>query len=797
MSTESTEYFPSPILIPGAVLNGRYVVEAEVGRGGIGVVYRARDERLVSRPVVVKVLLEKSAKSAWLLNKFEHEIEALSRINHPGIVGVLDKGELPGGQPFLVMQYINGVTLRTALRGGALPLRRASGIIRQLGRALTAVHEHDICHRDLKPENVMLQDEDEGEEAVKLIDFGIAKVQNAVTGLNTSGSRLAGTPHYMAPEQFRHAPVTAASDIYALGVIAFEMLTGRHPFVDLALKEKITLDELYRRQCAGPAAWPRELRPELSEESDQIIRRALAPEPEARYRRARELGDELADELRERGAKDAREVPRETSGQRPRVALLYKRRAQPDEYVLKLLEERLKASYEVFIDRRMSVGVEWAREIERQIRMADAVIPLLSATSTHSEMLAYEVEIAHEAAQQNGKPRLLPVRVNYEAPLPGPLGSILTPLQYAHWASREDDERLVAEITQALVTPPRLMPKKLEAEGGAVPLDSEFYVVRPTDHEFLSAIERRDSVVLVKGARQMGKTSLLARGLHLARGMGAHVVLTDFQKLNAEHLSSITALFQSLGGIMADQLDLDCYPEDVWDARHGASINFERYLRRVAFRKFDGPLVWGMDEVDRLFSCDFASEVFALFRSWHNDRALVPEAPWPRLTMAMAYATEAHLFITDPNMSPFNVGTRLMLDDFTPEQVNELNRRYGKPLRSAAELSRFYGLLGGHPYLVRRGLNELVLHETTLDDFERQAYLDEGPFGDHLRRFLVILAQDAALCDAMRKLLRGHARPSDKDFYRLRSAGLLTGHTAAEALPRCRLYGDYFRHHLL
>jgi|SRR5215213_6417875 len=165
--------------------------------------------------------------------------------------------------------------------------------------------------------------------------------------------------------------------------------------------------------------------------------------------------------------------------------------------------------------------------------------------------------------------------------------------------------------------------------------------------------------------------------------------------------------------------------------------------------------------------------------------------------MAMAYATEAHLFITDPNMSPFNVGTRLMLDDFTPEQVNELNRRYGKPLRDAAELSRFYGLLGGHPYLVRRGLNELVSHETTLDDFERQACLDEGPFGDHLRRFLVILAQDAALCDAMRKLLRGHAKPSDKDFYRLRSAGLLWGHTAAEARPRCRLYGDYFRHHLL
>jgi hypothetical protein len=163
----------------------------------------------------------------------------------------------------------------------------------------------------------------------------------------------------------------------------------------------------------------------------------------------------------------------------------------------------------------------------------------------------------------------------------------------------------------------------------------------------------------------------------------------------------------------------------------------------------------------------------------------------------MAYATEAHLFITDPNQSPFNVGTRLTLEDFTPEQVAELNRRYDKPLRDAAEQERFYRLLSGHPYLVRRGLNELVSHTMTLDAFEQQASLDEGPFGDHLRRFLVILAQDAALCDVMRKLIQGYAQPTDKDFYRLRSAGLLSGHTAEEARPRCQLYRDYFKRHLL
>src|SRR5437762_8624029 len=102
-----------------------------------------------------------------------------------------------------------------------------------------------------------------------------------------------------------------------------------------------------------------------------------------------------------------------------------------------------------------------------------------------------------------------------------------------------------------------------------------------------------------------------------------------------------------------------------------------------------------MDEVDRLFPCDYAGEVFGLFRSWHNRRSLDPAGPWARLTLALTYATEAHLFITDLNQSPFNVGTRMVLDEFTLDQVADLNRRYHCPLRTAAEVSRYYDWLGG------------------------------------------------------------------------------------------------------
>jgi hypothetical protein len=479
-------------------------------------------------------------------------------------------------------------------------------------------------------------------------------------------------------------------------------------------------------------------------------------------------------------------------GSGSRVVLLYKRCAQPDEEVLALLEAELqRAGHSVFVDRHLAVGVEWAKEIEREIRTADAVIPLLSTASMHSEMLAYEVEIAHlSAQQQNGTPRLPP-----ESSLP----SILDPLEYSLWLGPQDNDRLAGELLNALRRPSSAppAPRSLESVGGAVPLDSEFYIVRSTDHEFCTAIARRDSIVLVKGARQMGKTSLLARGLQQAREAGARDVMTDFQKLNAEQLRSAEMLFLALADAIADKLELDVVPEDTWNPRRGPSVNFERFLRREVLGKIDAPIVWGLDEVDRLFECSFGSEVFGLFRAWHNERALDPTGPWARLTLAIAYATEAHLFITDVNQSPFNVGTRMELQDFTFDQVAELNRRYGGPLRDEAEVARYYRLVSGHPYLVRRGLHEMTGHDLDIVAFEMQADRDEGIFGDHLRRMLVVLARDTELEDVMRDVLKRRPCATPESFYRLRTAGLVIGSSQHDARPRCRLYETYLARHLL
>lgn len=510
------------------------------------------------------------------------------------------------------------------------------------------------------------------------------------------------------------------------------------------------------------------------------------------------------------------------------VVLLYKRDGHPDQELVKFLEYQLgKDGCDIFLDRHLTMGMDWAREIEARIRSADAVIPLLSADSIYSEMLGFEVETAHEAAQmQQGRPRLLPVRVGYTGPLPEPLASILDPVQYFLWEGEQDNLGLATELTEALkhlsieaqpsrdkeqqpiqpapapssprpkASPTASRPIALEAIGGAVPLDSEFYITRQADGDLQAAIGKRDSIILIKGARQMGKTSLLARGLQYAREQGIKAVSTDLQKFNADSFRTLNHLYKALAESIVNQADLDVFPADTWDERRGPNANFERFIRREVLARFDTPLVWALDEVDRLFGTPFGNEVFGLLRSWHNERALDPTGPWSALTIAIAYATEAHLFITDLNQSPFNVGTRLGLEDFTPTQVAELNRRYNSPIKSQEDLNRFYRLVGGQPYLVRRGLHELATRRLSFDSFEEHAARDESFYGDHLRRILVILVRDESLTRAMRSALNSQPCPSSESFDRLRSAGLLIGHTPEEARPRCRLYAIYLRRHL-
>ena len=295
----------------GTTLDSRYSIEKQIGQGGVGVVYLARDQKLHNKPVVIKVLHEKSLQDSWVVQKFQQEKEALARVDHPGVVGILDTGELPDGKPYLVMQYIDGVTLRSQIKPEGMPLERAAEITRQTGRALSAAHDRGIFHRDLKPENIMLQTFGSGEEQVKIIDFGIAKLKDSVVAPSTMTGATAGTVAYMAPEQLSGRPVSAATDIFAMGAIAYELVTGRKPF------NPETGFELLEMQRSGVRVQPKDLRPSLSEAASNLILRALSFDAQQRFASARELGDGLARAL----AEQTSELPYQSAAAIPATQL--------------------------------------------------------------------------------------------------------------------------------------------------------------------------------------------------------------------------------------------------------------------------------------------------------------------------------------------------------------------------------------------------------------------------------------------------------------------------------------------
>jgi class 3 adenylate cyclase/tRNA A-37 threonylcarbamoyl transferase component Bud32 len=280
---------------------GRYEIERPLGRGGMSAVYLAKDHQLLSKRVVVKVLLDDMNEDAWMRQKFFQEMEALSRIDHPGVVGVLDTGQTPEGKQFLVMQYVEGQTLRAAIEPGGMPIAQAASLIRQIGQALGAAHDAGVWHRDLKPENIMLQ-QTGGECYAKLIDFGIAGIQDSqFTGEKT---KVAGSLTYMAPEQFA-GNACAASDIYALGVVAYEMLTGTPPFSSNSMTHLVSEDPTI--------ALPGAKRPDVPDAASRAILKAISFAPEARQATVRDFTEELYNALC--GA--ATEPTRRTTGPGP------------------------------------------------------------------------------------------------------------------------------------------------------------------------------------------------------------------------------------------------------------------------------------------------------------------------------------------------------------------------------------------------------------------------------------------------------------------------------------------------
>lgn len=274
----------------GQTLAGKYRIESLISEGGMGAVYRGTHV-LMDKKVAVKVLRPSLAADDTIVARFSREAKAASRIAHPHALSVTDFGESENGVVFLVMEFLDGETLKSVIRReGPMPLVRVTEIMRQVGGALDAAHAEGVIHRDLKSDNIMLMETNGGDWA-KVLDFGIAKINERPGSYDpgiTAPNLIIGTPQYMSPEQCsQSSELDSRSDIYSLGVILYEMLIGHVPFTG----ESPTAIMMKHLQEAPPSVLAE--RPDLPASVGRVVAQALAKKPEDRFASAGELVDAL------------------------------------------------------------------------------------------------------------------------------------------------------------------------------------------------------------------------------------------------------------------------------------------------------------------------------------------------------------------------------------------------------------------------------------------------------------------------------------------------------------------------
>jgi serine/threonine protein kinase len=274
----------------GQTIDG-FLIEGVIGGGAFGTVYRGCQIGL-DRAVAVKVPTHEIAADPVMAKRFAREARAAARINHPGVVSIYQVGELADGRPYLAMQLIDGEPLDRILAGGPVSFTRALAIVRLVASALSDTHAADVVHRDLKPSNIVWRKDRNGDDRITLVDFGIAvcKPGNADATRLTAGG-LIGTPHYMSPEQAHGEVVDARADLYALGCILFELVTGATPFDGSGF-------EVLLAHLGRPAPLPSERNPEVPEAIDRLVTYLMAKKPEDRPQSADAVVAMIDDALR-------------------------------------------------------------------------------------------------------------------------------------------------------------------------------------------------------------------------------------------------------------------------------------------------------------------------------------------------------------------------------------------------------------------------------------------------------------------------------------------------------------------
>lgn len=504
------------------------------------------------------------------------------------------------------------------------------------------------------------------------------------------------------------------------------------------------------------------------------------------------------------------------ASKRSRIFVCYERGVEPDQSVALQVSQALSEDYEVFFEQATSASPRWVAWVKTELERSNFLVVLLSAESVNNEVVLLELEMAHDLIEkQSGRPMLLPVRLAYRKPFQEPLSTYLDALNWAFWGSDEDTPRLIEDLKQALsggalpidekakaalllvsepsklqLPSPLAQAARLKTPGGTMDPQSVFYVERDGDRIAFEAIRRRGVTITIKGPRQMGKSSLLVRVAGAAEEAGKRVVHLDFQLLKSS-LKDADTFFRQFCAVLTYQVGVDERVDSYWGMPLPNPFRCTEYVGRYLLETSGCSLVLAMDEADTVFDTAFRTDFFGMLRTWHNNRAFEPI--WKELDLVLVTSTEPYFLIDNLNQSPFNVGEIIELQDFSQEQVTDLNHRHGSPLTPKQE-SQLMALLNGHPYLVRWALYMVASQRATAADLFRQATDDRGPFGGHLRSLLLRLHDKEELIQGLRQVLRDSVCKDQKVFFRLQGAGLVRRERNA-VLPRCQLYADFFQEH--
>ncbi len=552
-------------------------------------------------------------------------------------------------------------------------------------------------------------------------------------------------------------------------------------------------EDLYRRLLNRPVVSPAPLgerRRELPSRRDRVVPRPL---PEA-----------------------SATVPPAPSGAQ-KFFISYPHGDPDEENLARFLHAQLTAAgHEAFIDIGMAAGIDWVKEIRHRIDWCDQLVLLISEKSMRSEMVQTEVRLARHRQLQSGRPGILPVRVRYLGPLEYELELHIGHLQHVSWEGPDASQHVYEQIERAsragpTAAAPNAGPKGTEAAkvpdeparpeaardtrtasapGGTIRWDDPFYISRPADGVVQECATRIGQTVVIKGPRQVGKSSLLLRYLHDCQQAGKRLAYVDFQVFTGHDMEDYPRFLSRFAEVLSHRLKLAISQPIAIESQ----FDMVRFLEETLLPAATGPLVIALDEVDRLLGQPYQTDFFSMLRLWHNNRSpLTPE--YEDLDLALVISTEPYLLIDRADRSPFNVGLKVEMKPFNREQCVELNTRHDDLLRSD-EVLQLYDLLHGHPYLTRLSYYRMTaIDKISFADLIDGAAAERGPFGDHLRSLLVKLHDRPDLLAAMKQVIFS-SDPVELDlYYRLYGAGLVR-REGDRVRPANALYARYFRNAL-